>query len=182
MRTRTLAVIGLVAALTLSACSDDSPEPRFEPESSSAAATETPSSPTTETSETEAVGRTPLATVREWVKAYNSTLRTGDAAEARSLTSRCKPCDWQVDPVVEVHEKGGEFNGATWKIAAAEVTDRVTDDARAVVTAGIRVAGGTTIPERGAEPVSYDEKRYIVEFELRDKDDRWLLTSITYLS
>ena len=183
MRTRSLAVVGLVAALTLSACSDDSPEPRFEPESSSAAATTTPSSPTTEASETEPVGRTPVATVRAWFAALSMAMESGDLSAVKDLTSpRCETCNEQIDAVSGVYEAGGHYqpDGVGWQVVRAKRGSSTASEAQ--VTVALKLAAGTTVPSEGADPISYPVEHRIAELKLILTDGRWLVSFIGFLS
>ena len=135
MRTRSLAVVGLVAALTLSACSDDDPEPRFEPSSSSAGATETPSSPTTETSETsetkpaeptlppeaqEATKEGAEAFARFYWAVVNYAQETGEVDLLRTLDREsCGGCRGGVQSIDRVYSQGGRMFGGEHTVLSA---------------------------------------------------------------
>ena len=77
MKRSPLAALALMLALACAGCSDDDPEPRFgPPESTSPAPTETGT--TSEPPEP----LDPEETVRAWVEARNTALRTGTADDA----------------------------------------------------------------------------------------------------
>ena len=189
MRTRTLAVIGLVAALTLSACSDDSPEPRFEPESSSAAATTTPSSPTTEASETEAVEPTLPPEAQEATKAgleafvafywkvVDYAEVTGDVQLLRTLSvDDCKTCAGGIEAIEDVYERGGRITGGTYELVSMRAFESDETPGAWIVAASVRVGRQVV---RGAGnlnetyPAGTQDLAILAEYDA----DRWQIAS-----
>ena len=168
-----------VALLSLLAACEDEPGPVTRP---------TPTSPSVESSSTEpttdeptADPMTPVETVRAWVAARNDALRTGDISGAFIYArSDCWQCEELLTPIEETYRRGGHYSGGQWRIDADRVARRRGDTA--IVTAGITVSSGTTVSSRGAQPSSYGEDKFILEFHLDAAHGPWALTTVIFLS
>jgi hypothetical protein len=175
-RTRAvLTAVALLSALALSGCTDDDPEPKFAPPSS-----EAPTSPSS-ASTSAAAALSPEDTVRAWVEARNDALSSGDVGSVQALSvAECTTCEDSLDPIRQVHEDGGSFQTAGWRVVSARLKSQKGSTAR--VTAAITYAAGTTIPRAGAAPVSYELERHIVVVDLTRVDDEWRVRFFGYLS
>lgn len=177
-RLRALVVVALLCALA--AC-DDEPTPDLPdppPSSASPSPTESESSPTTSPTP-QALG--PEQTVRAWVKARNQALQDGDTSVAEALSAaNCETCDNSLGPIRQVYADGGHYETEGWRVPSAKAVDVSSDAAR--VTAGLVYEPGATVPEAGADPVTYELERHIAEFRLVRVDGQWLISFIGYLS
>lgn len=173
--TGTRAVIAAWGALLLgvTACSGSDPEPHVAAPSSSA-----PSSPSTSPA---AADLGPKATFSAWVQARNAALRTGDTSDVEDLsTGSCRTCRNSIEPIKNVYDNGGHFDTAGWAVVASRVKSQSGN--RAEVSAAIRYAAGETVPETGADPVTYEVERHIVTAELVRTDFGWRVQFLGYLS
>lgn len=162
----------LATALLLVGCSDD-PEPRVEPSESASS----PSAPTSEPPE--ALG--PEETVRAWVDARNVLMLEGDAAPVERLSAEgCRTCRQSIQPVKQVLRNGGRFETTGWTISTSKTRSIAT--AAAVVRISLVIPGGLTIPEAGADPVTYEQQRRTLLVTTTTTDDEWLVSKLVYLS
>ncbi len=151
------AAAAVTLVLGVAACSSDDPEPRVAPPTSSA-----PSSASTSPI---AAAAKPTAVVRNWVDAQNAALATGDTSALRALSAEtCRGCADFVRPIEQVYRRGGHFSTRGWRVAAAEARDGSSDPI--VVDVGVAIAGGTTVPAAGADPVHYGPQKRIMLFKL----------------
>lgn len=95
-RTR-LALLGICAALVLSACGGDpvAPPPLTLPTSSSATVSESPKPESAE------------EFIRRWITASNEAQASGDTTAYRELYSGCTPCEMFADQVDRIYANGG---------------------------------------------------------------------------
>ena len=178
MRRALLAPLALVAALTLGGCDDDPPQPRLESDPTATPSTTAPTqaspSSTATTTPAPEPALTPEETVRAWVEARNTILRTGDDADARKVSSPdCDTCDDQLAPLMKVIEDGGRFETRGWHVVATKVESSTKKSAQ--ITAALELAAGTTFPGKGKPPVSYDKDNRIAVFELTRAEASWLI-------
>jgi hypothetical protein len=173
-----LRLAALLAAATLLAagCSDDDPQPRLEP-TPSASLTESPSptepSPTTAPLE-------PVQVVKAWVDGRNTAMSQGDFRVVRSLSSAsCESCSDLIDPIEQTHANGGRYETVGWQVERARVTN--TKSRAVEVTAGLKLAGGTTYASATAEPVVYQAEKRIAIFELTQTDGNWQVSLIGFV-
>ncbi|MBS4754428.1 hypothetical protein KG112_16595 [Nocardioides sp. zg-ZUI104] len=166
--------MALLVALGAAACGDDDPKGTGTAETSSVGAS-------TSTATTSAAPQmTPEETVEAWFDARSDLLRTGDPRPLRSLAAPdCETCEWQIQPVVDVHQAGGGFQGGAWSSASVKKTKENADSA--VVLAAVVVAEGTTTPSGGAEEQRYDEERFILEITLTKIDGAWRVSKLVTL-
>lgn len=174
--TGTRVVIAAAAAVTLllglAACSSDDPEPRVAPPTSQA-----PSS----TSPTPVETLNPEETVRAWVEARNRALATGDLSDVRSLSSSaCRSCQGLLGPIEKVYADGGRFETDGWEVVASRVKSQTST--AATVPTGLSFAGGTTVPEAGADPVVYSSEKHVVVFKLTKHAEHWQVSFVGFLS
>lgn len=105
----------------------------------------------------------------------------GDLSDVRDLTaSNCRSCDGILDPIQKVYDKGGSFSTDGWRVAAARIKSQ--SQRSATVPTGLVFAAGKTVPEAGAEPVSYGIERHIVVFKLAKTDVGWRVKFVGFLS
>jgi hypothetical protein len=173
-RTRTvITAFALASVLALGACSDDDPEPKFAPTPSTSAPTAESTSPVASMGPAEAFAA--------WVDARNEALTTGDTAGAEALSAAtCETCRNSLDPIREIYEKGGHYETDGWTVVASRVISESDDSAK--VSAGLKYAAGRTVPEAGAEPVTYEVERHIVQVKLTKEDGQWRVKFMGYLS
>jgi hypothetical protein len=152
----------LLAACLLGACSDDDPKPNVAdptasaPSSMSATARTPPLTPTPALSAED--------TVRAWIDARNQALRNGDTTAVDNLsTPDCRSCEELNKVIGEVYAAGGHFHTAGWTIDSIKKKPRSKPT---VVDTALTFAAGQTVPSAGAGPVSYDEEKHIVSFQL----------------
>lgn len=179
-RPRALGAALLLAGLlsTVVGC-DDEPKPDIadpSPSSTSPSPSETETNPAT--SPTPAA-LTPEETVRAWVDARNLALQDGDTTAVRALSSdECRSCEELIKTIERTYAAGGSFDTPGWSIAGIEQTS----DQPIKVTAGIDIAGGTTIPVAGGEPVTYEAEKRAVRFQLLDSADGLQVSLVLFLS
>jgi hypothetical protein len=173
---RTRAVItalSVIPVLLVAGCTDDEPKPKFEPTPS-----ETPSSASPTTSP---AALSPEETVRAWVDAQNTALRTGDTSSLAALSADpCNTCDQFIDPIAQVYADGGSFRGGAWTIAAVKA--RPGGRSRTVVDVGIDIDGGTTQETSDSEPVEYVADKRIMQFRLVPVGGGWAISFIGFVS
>lgn len=110
-----LAAAFLAAALALSGCSDDDPEPRSAPPASSS-----PASPST-TADDEGL-------VRDYFEAISSATSTGDTSTLEDLaTPECVNCQTLVANIQHAFGEGGHVEGARWIVTALQMARRERD-------------------------------------------------------
>lgn len=172
-----IGAVALFFATLVAGCDEEDPASPSAAETTPAASTP-PSEPTRRA--TEPV-RAPLAIVRAWVSAYNTTLRDGDADELAMITGAgCETCAALRASVEDVYRAGGFFRGGRWTIDAAEVTSRSSRSIK--VTAGITAAAGTSKDKRTAEPEPYPEDKFLIEFAVGRADGHQVVTRMVFLS
>jgi hypothetical protein len=173
-RSRPAMALGLATLVcVLGGCSEE-PEPKFGPaESSSPTGSASPAAEPSPTS--------PVATVRAWVEAQNDALTTGDTDQLKALSADpCQACDGFIEPIERVYRKGGYFHTKGWKVVAAKSRPGSKDPF--VVNAGVVIAGGKTVTERGAEPVEYGSDKRIVVFKVIEQRSRLVVSFLGFLS
>jgi hypothetical protein len=173
-------LVGLVVGLAaLSGCSGGDPEPKVVPTQSVAS---TPSvSPTEVESSDPPQALSPVQTVRAWVKALNHAMASGDTSEVGALSAeRCKGCLNFRRTIEGIYAHGGRYETEGWTVVKAKARSLSRDPV--VVVAGISVAGGRTIPEKGAEPVVYSQEDHLVLFKLTAQGDGWLVSFLGFVS
>ena len=121
-----LAGVLLVAA---SGCGDD-PRPKIDPDASvtwtpySGEPSESESSDSTTSAAADPL--TPVQTVRAWIRAYNQLLGGGDDVELQELSApSCKTCGWEIDPIVDVQDAGGTFEGDAGPSGRSKLVNRL---------------------------------------------------------
>lgn len=172
-RTRTLLAAIVLSALALGGCSDD-PEPRSDPG---------PAPPSTSAVSPSAAGEAddPRQSFRTWIEARNEALHSGDTARVESLsTDDCGSCQNSIDPIREVHSKGGRFETVGWLVDSVTLENETEITAK--LSAAITYAEGKTYPSANADPISYEEEHHIVLVKLEKLGGRWLLSEIGYVS
>lgn len=98
------------AALLLSGCSDDPPEPKpLDPPTGS----ETPTTPPTSEPPQ---AQTPEETIREFVRLQTEMEATGDAKAFRAMGHNCEYCEGYGDTVEGIYKRGGEMTSTGWTI------------------------------------------------------------------
>lgn len=159
-RVALLVSAAVLAAPVLAGCQSE-PEPEFVEPSPSAPVTVSASP-----SESAApVPTTPVQAVRAWVKARNQALQDGDTSTLRRLSEPgCASCSEHIEPIERVYASGGSFDTNGWRVSSAKVASERGDTAE--VDVAMVMAGGRTIPERGADPVTYDEAKRIMLFRV----------------
>lgn len=176
MNRAALAALTLCCLVPLVACDDD-PEPDIAPPDTSSAA---PTEPTTEPPTTPPVKLSPEETVRAWVEARNDALATGDFGDMQALSAtECSSCAEQVKGIKRVYDAGGSFKTRGWRVQAASVESESATRAR--ISTALVLAGGTTIPSEGAEPIQYQQEKRIALFDLGRRNGQWLLTLIGFV-
>ncbi|NYD43115.1 hypothetical protein [Nocardioides panaciterrulae] len=177
------AALGLLLACALAGCSSQDPVPKVAPasgmsESVSPSASDPASESATATPSKKA---RPVAVVRSWVAARNKALRGEGVDDVRELSApSCRTCDGLIEPIEEIYSSGGHFDTAGWRIAKARL--RSTGSSRAVVDAGVVMAGGTTVSEAGATPNEYPPERHMAVFKLQPSEKGWLVSFLGFLS
>jgi hypothetical protein len=167
----------LVAGCLLVACSDDDPEPKVADPTPSAAHT----SSTAPTAPSTGAIRDPESTLGAWVAAQNEALATGSTAALRALEAdECQGCADFPDAIDETYNAGGSYEGGAWKLVNSHV--EASSDSTANLTAAIRIAGGTTIPKAGADPVHYDPQNHLMSFGMVVEGGEWRFTAIAFIS
>jgi hypothetical protein len=177
MRIGAAAVVAALA-LSLGACSEDDPEPKFSPpESSSPAPTETTSEPPAPAPEK----LSPEETVRAWVEARNITVEDGNTDDVYALsTGNCKTCRDSVEPVARVYRHGGHYETEGWRVEDAE---RRPDFARSrAVAVAVEFAAGRTFRTADSKPISYAAERQLFLFELQREQGVWKVAKILFVS
>ncbi len=178
IRTR-WALATLLAASLVGACSDDDPEPDIADPTASASSSSATVSPSPTVPATPALG--PEDTVRAWVDAENQALATGSTDALRGLAaSECAGCDDFPRPIEQVYGAGGSFQGGAWKLVSTHIEDSSSDTAQ--VTAAVRIAAGTTVPEAGADPVNYEPQKHLLSFDLVTEGGNWRFSAISFVS
>ncbi|QIG41565.1 hypothetical protein G5V58_01170 [Nocardioides anomalus] len=178
-RTR-LALAAVAAAVLLSACQDDDPEPKVADPTPSATSVESPPSQTATTSPV-AQPRSPEETVRAWVDAQNHALASGDTTALRELAAEaCQGCDDYPDGIDQIVGAGGHFEGGKWSIVRARVQDADANPVR--INVGIHIAGGMTVTSAGAAPTTYAPANRLFAFELVNDTGEWLISLVGSLS
>lgn len=123
----------------------------------------------------------PVETVRTWVEARNGALQNGNMHRVRALTApTCGSCEGILDPIEKVYKAGGHFETAGWQILGARLKSRTPT--LATVSVGLEFAGGRTVSESGAKPVSYDAEKHIALFRLTALNDGWRVKFIGFIS
>jgi hypothetical protein len=173
----TLVVLGV-----LGGCSDDDPEPKIsdptpsvssEPTESETVSASPTMSPTNSSD--------PVETVKSWIDAQNLALSTGDTAPLRALAAKdCRGCSDFPDGIDEIINAGGHFEGGQWKLVRAKVDEPSARPLR--VNVAVRIAGGATVTQSGAEPNTYEATSRLFAFELDDSSGTWLISLIGSLS
>ncbi len=112
--TRGLVALMCCASLWVSGCSG----------ASSSTATPTPSVPDSSapTSTPTPERETPEEFVRRWVEADTHMQNTGDGAEYREMSAKCKSCLDYADYIEGIYRKGGYVKTAGWTIQRARVS------------------------------------------------------------
>lgn len=177
--TRLIACVVLVLLCGLSACDDD-PTPNIPdetPSASSPTVSESPS-PTEPTETPEAL--TPEETVRAWVAARNEALQDGNVEAARALSALdCRSCKELLDPIEEIYAAGGSFDTTGWTVAGLS---KPQGDDPIKVNAAMKFAGGTTVSEAGAEPMTYGPERHVIVFDLSGTEDGLRVSLVLFVS
>jgi hypothetical protein len=172
------ALATLVAGCLVGACSDDDPKPDISdptPTVSSTAPTEVTTSPTV------APSQSPEETLKAWVDAENEALATGSTEALRAFESaKCQGCDDFPKPIEQVYAAGGSFQGGMWKLVNSHVEDISSTTAQ--LTAAVRVAGGTTVSQAGADPVHYKPQNHLMSFDLVMEGGNWRFRAISFVS
>lgn len=117
MHVRRALALSVLAPLLLAGCSDgdsqSTPTPKM-PESTSSS----PSPSESETPEAESAEDF----VRRWVEVNTAMQNSGDAAEYRELSTKCKPCNQTADQIEGFYANGGWVKTKGWIIR--KVVDR----------------------------------------------------------
>jgi hypothetical protein len=171
-RTRTvLTALSCLSVLALGACSEDDPEPKFAPTPSTSA----PTSPTTSPTSVD-----PEHTVRAWIEAQNTALRTGETDDLKALSATsCRGCSDFIRPIESVYEDGGHFTTKGWTVVTAEA--RPQTSAPVVVDVAVSIAGGETVIESGADPVVYGTDKKIMTFKVDDDGQGMKVTFVGFV-
>lgn len=175
---RGMAAALCAAALLLSGCSDDPPEPKpIDPDEQ----TDVPSSPTTPTSPT--VSATPEPprpedTIREFVRVQNEMERTGDATDFLALGYKCDYCRKYARLVEGIYKRGGVMNSAGWTIRSITRQPARTKGLRSFDV--VFDDGATSYRWEKGAPTKRDPARKGVRylFELRQHDDAWKVSLV----
>ena len=172
------ALAALVVVGALGGCSDDDPEPKVDDPTPSVSSGPTES---VSVSPTVSPALTPKEAVKAWVDAQNEALSTGSTDALRALAAPdCQGCDDFPEPIEEVFAAGGSYEGGEWKLIHSNVES--SSPSAASLTAAVTIASGTTIPEAGAEPVTYEAQNHLMSFELVPEGGGWRFSAIAFVS
>jgi hypothetical protein len=124
---------------------------------------------------------TPEETVRAWVVAQNLALKTGDTSALRALSAdACEGCEDYPAGIDAVYDAGGNFEGGQWTLVKAKVQERTPTSVR--LNVAVRIAGGATVLQAGAEPNVYEADSRLLTFETESVEQTWLISLIAFIS
>ncbi len=172
--------VGVVVGLLLAGCSEEDPRPRMAPTPSpSPTVSESPSVVPTPTEVPEVLG--PEETVRAWIEAQNTALRSGDLSQVEALSARaCHTCRQLVRPIRDVYDAGGSFETQGWIVDAAKIRDPAATPVE--VDAAVTISAGRTFPSSTEGPVAYKADKRILRFTLTRDAGRALVSFVGFLS
>lgn len=124
-RTRAvLTALSVIPVLLVAGCTDDDPKPKFEPPSSEAPPSATPSATAGSVAPTlpASAKGTDAAAAEAFVAFYWDTVNyaqmTGDVAPLKALAHRCNGCDSGVEFIESAYADGGEIRGGDGKVSS----------------------------------------------------------------
>jgi hypothetical protein len=127
MRTLAAAVTAALA-LSLTACSEDDPEPRVAP-------TESASPSTPDTSPTQPPDQEPwekntragaVAFVKRWFAVFSEAMPDGHVAELRAISSpKCVTCGNFADRAEAIYRDGGFYESKGWRVLRATIGPQI---------------------------------------------------------
>jgi len=116
-----------------------------------------------------------------WVTSRNEALKSGETEQLRSLTDlSCASCLSLITSIEEVYAAGGSYDTDGWTVKSAKARD--PDGPRRAVDAAVVFAGGTTIDEAGADPVTYEAENHIMVFKLHFVGAQPLIDFVGFVS
>lgn len=155
-----LAVALGIALGGLSGCAQEEPEPKFAEQPPSA-------DPTPEEKK-----ETAKEFIRRWAEAERDMQNSGEAAEYRSITKACSPCQELADDMEEVYARGGWVRTEGMSITKIEPVSKNTYRAQAIL------APTEYVTAQGQPEGRFDggQRSYVIT--LRKKADGWQLATL----
>lgn len=121
---RGMAAALCAAALLLSACSDDPPEPKpLDPPTGSETTTAPPTSEPPK-------AQTPEALIRAWLRAVDKAQDTGETDELRRAFPDCRACTTFAERVDGIYAAGGWVKAPAKKKVSIKIREKLGDDRR----------------------------------------------------
>ena len=126
----TLTALSLIPVLLVAGCSDDDPEPKFEPPSSEAPSSPGPSSPAPTGPST----ATPVSAegfIDDWFETFSAAMVSGDTTDIRLRSSEsCTSCAALADQIDSIYSNGGSLKTAGWSVEEARLLDELAESPR----------------------------------------------------
>ena len=176
--------MGLVTACTIAVagCSADPDDQPTEATPSSPTPTDDQTKPpgnqvTEPTLPADAEGssiRSAKAFVGYYIDLLNYAMVTGDTKTFRAAARNCEGCDRYADLFDRTYGAGGSATTSGWKVTSSVATDA---DSGTAVLADVSAAPITIQKTEDAEPKTFAADAYELRFELRTRDDSWVVMS-----
>ena len=164
----------LLMALLLigfSGCSEDEPQPKFEP-APSTSSTSTPPSTPPPTTEPPVKKLSPEETVEAWVKGLNHAYDTGDISLAEEvITSGCTTCQEFLKNAPGIYAAGGYVETEGWVIKGKPF-HREREGSTEVI-APMLWSASINVFSKGEAPVKAPASKQIMYFQLERAGDSW---------
>jgi hypothetical protein len=184
---RTLAAaVAAVLALSLAACSEDDPEPKFTPTESTSPST--PHSSPTVPPKTEPWEKNTragaVAFVKHWIAVFNDAQDDGDVAELRALSeSKCKTCNFFADRTEAIYANGGFYRSKGWEVLKAAVAppEGLPRNERVLLLQILRRAERSK-ESSTADVVRNPDSEASYEAHLRWTDEGWRMKSVALVT
>jgi hypothetical protein len=169
---RGMAAALCAAALVVSGCSDDPPEPKpLDPPTGSESTTAPPTSEPPET-------QTPEQLIRDWIRTSYEVQISGETDDFRELGRDCSPCDKFARRVEKIYTDGGWIKPPRQRVAAVKFETKY-QDGRQIYQASTRSPRWSLKESKAASVSKQPGGPATYRFELKRFADQWRVTDYT---
>lgn len=119
-----------------------------------------------------------------WFQAYGQAINTGDTTRMRHMSGPgCRQCNQFANEIEDLEEAGGGIQTVKTpnKVIGTKLVEAKTPE-NVVYRVEVRVAGGRTVTQTGAEPIKFKAEVYEFNFVMSVRDDRWVVKQMGFAS